>query len=311
LQGYVPENGSGPATHEERLSMLATAATECARVLHAQPDDHDDAVSAVVEVFAAPLGLDASAMGAAIRSARTAAHEHFAAQPTAMVQPVSDSDRQDRLLRGFRQLQEAATSATPTKLLSLALEFLHEHFQASRSFCFVGSQKIYRARIGLGKDATALLPALHFEIQQRPDVFNAVLGSGKVLFVYREYITAPAQVAVAGAVVARCAGKTGYFKVIEGVFAAQQEIYAEGTVTGLRRILVREAARAGLTQPQVEACLADTAAFEAMDVRVGRAAREEGVAGTPTFMVNGVKVRTPPTGEMDLATLDAAIAAAH
>ena len=46
-------------------------------------------------------------------------------------------------------------------------------------------------------------------------------------------------------------------------------------------------------------------------MRVGRAAREEGVTGTPTFMVNGVKVRTPLTGEMDLATLDAAIAAAH
>lgn len=137
------------------------------------------------------------------------------------------------------------------------------------------------------------------------------VDTGKVLFVYREYITAPAQVAVAGAVVARCAGKAGYFTVIDGVFAAQQEIYSDGTVAGLRRILFREGARAGLTQPQVEACLADTAAFAAMDVRVNRARTEEGVEGTPTFKVNGVKVRTPATGEMDLAALDAAIAAAQ
>lgn len=137
------------------------------------------------------------------------------------------------------------------------------------------------------------------------------IDTGKVHFVYREYITAPAQVAVAGAIVARCAGKAGYFTVIDGVFAAQQEIYSDGTVAGMRRILFREAAKAGLSQSQVEACLADTAAFEAMDVRVNRAANEEGVAGTPTFKVNGVKVRTPPTGEMDLATLDAAIAAAQ
>lgn len=137
------------------------------------------------------------------------------------------------------------------------------------------------------------------------------IDTGKVQFVYREYITPPAQVAVAGAVVARCAGKAGYFTVIDGVFAAQREIYSDGTVAGMRRILIREAARAGLTQPQVEACLADTAAFEAMDVRVGRARTEEGVLGTPTFTVNGVKVRTPPTGEMDLATLDAAIVAAQ
>lgn len=183
LQACVPDNGSGPTTREERLSMLATAATECASVLHARPDDHDDAVSEVVDVFAAPLGLEASAMGAAIQSARSAAQEHFAVQPTALVQPVSESDRRDRLLRGFRQLQQAAASATPTGLLSLALDYLHEHFHASRSFCFVGSQKIYRARIGLGNDANALLPALHFEIQHPPDVFNAVLNSGKVLFV--------------------------------------------------------------------------------------------------------------------------------
>jgi protein-disulfide isomerase len=147
------------------------------------------------------------------------------------------------------------------------------------------------------------------------DVFPAFkakyIDTGKVLFVYREYITAPAQVAVAGAVVARCAGKAGYFTVIDGVFAAQQEIYSDGTVAGMRRILFREGARAGLTQPQVEACLADTAAFEAMDVRVNRAKTEEGVVGTPTFKVNGVKVRTPPTGEMDLPALDAAIAAAQ
>lgn len=137
------------------------------------------------------------------------------------------------------------------------------------------------------------------------------VDTGKVLFVYREYITAPAQVAVAGAVVARCAGKAGYFTVIDGVFAAQQEIYSDGTVAGLRRILFREGAGAGLTQPQVEACLADTAGFAAMDVRVNRARTEEGVEGTPTFKVNGVKVRTPATGEMDLAALDAAIAAAQ
>lgn len=137
------------------------------------------------------------------------------------------------------------------------------------------------------------------------------IDTGKVQFVYREFITAPAQVAVAGAVVARCAGKEGYFTVIGGVFAAQSEIYSDGTVAGLRRILFREGARAGLTQPRAEACLADTAAFAAMDARVDRAKTEEGVEGTPTFKVNGVRVRTPPSGSIDLPALDAAIAAAQ
>lgn len=136
------------------------------------------------------------------------------------------------------------------------------------------------------------------------------VDSGKVRFVYREFITAPAQVAVASAIVARCAGKDGYFKVIDGVFAAQQEIYRVGTMAGLRAVLVREGGKAGVSQEKVEACLADQALYDAMDVRVKRGGEEDKVRGTPTFFVNGVEVAPPPGGEMDLATLEAAIKAA-
>lgn len=146
------------------------------------------------------------------------------------------------------------------------------------------------------------------------DVFPAFrkkyIDTGKVQFVYREFITAPPQVAVASAIVARCAGKEGYFKVVEGVFASQAEIYRVGTIAGMRAVLIREGGKAGLTQEKVEACLADQSLYDAMDVRVNRGAEQDKVQGTPTFFVNGVEVAWPVGAEMDLATLDKAIKAA-
>lgn len=144
-----------------------------------------------------------------------------------------------------------------------------------------------------------------------PEFRKKFIDTGKVQFVYREYITAPPQVAVASAVVARCAGKDGYFKVVEGVFASQAEIYKVGTIAGLRDVLKREGVKAGLTEEKVEACLKDQLLYDAMDVRVNRASEEDKVTGTPTFFVNGVRVSPPPgVHDMDLATLEKAILAA-
>ena len=185
LQSRIPENGQGPATHEERLSMLATAATQCARILHDEPEDTQAGVSGVVDRFANSLGLEADAMNAAIRTARTAARQHFDEEPTALVQPVTESERQARLLRGFGDLQEAGKSATPTQMLNLSLEYLHSNFGAKRSFGFLRSprDKSYAARFGLGEGSAALLPALQFSNLAQSDVFNVVLDGGKVLFV--------------------------------------------------------------------------------------------------------------------------------
>jgi len=136
------------------------------------------------------------------------------------------------------------------------------------------------------------------------------IDSGKVLFVYREFITAPAEVAVPATMLARCAGKDRYFQVIDRVFATQKEMYDDGTVGGVHRILKREAATLGIDEAKYAACISDEAAFEALKVRLTRAETDDKIAGTPTFDVNGVRVEPPLGKEMDLATLDAAIAAA-
>ncbi|MFZ4605699.1 MAG: DsbA family protein [Caulobacter sp.] len=136
------------------------------------------------------------------------------------------------------------------------------------------------------------------------------IDTGKVQFVYREFITSPAEIAVPATMLARCAGKDRYFRIIDRVFATQKEMYDDGTVAGVHRILRREAAALGVDGAAYDACMQNETEFEALKARLDRASTEDKVEGTPTFDVNGKRIEAPLGKEMDLATLDAAIAAA-
>ena len=130
------------------------------------------------------------------------------------------------------------------------------------------------------------------------------IDTGKVHYTLREILTPPAQVAAAGFITARCAGKDKYFTVVDAVFRGHDEMVNTGDA---RAVLVAAAKAGGLSEAQFEACLSDTAALDALNARVSRNAKQGEIAGTPTFVFNGVKVKE---GEMTAAELDAAVAAA-
>ena len=129
------------------------------------------------------------------------------------------------------------------------------------------------------------------------------VDTGKVHYVYREYLTDPVPVAAAGALLARCAGKAKYFSVLDDFFHGQAQAYETGDLRGL---ILSVGKNAGMTQAQVEACLEDEAASKALNERV-RLYSMEGVDSTPTFVVNGKKL-ADLDHEVQLADLDAAIA---
>lgn len=143
-----------------------------------------------------------------------------------------------------------------------------------------------------------------------PALKKKYIDTGKVQFVWREFITSPAEIAVPATMLARCAGRDRYFQVVDRVFATQKEMYDDGTVAGVHRILRREAATLGVDSAAYDACMQNETEFEALKARLERASTEDKVEGTPTFDVNGKRVDPPLGREMDLATLDAAIAAA-
>ncbi|ACG76994.1 probable disulfide isomerase [Phenylobacterium zucineum HLK1] len=130
------------------------------------------------------------------------------------------------------------------------------------------------------------------------------IDTGKVHYTFKEFLTPPEQVAAAGFLVARCAGKDKYFTVIDALFRSQQEMFQSGDMRGG---LLRVAQSAGMTEAQFNACIQDEAALKALNDRVEKAIRQDGISATPTFVVNGKKVKE---GDITLAELDAAIAEA-
>ncbi len=130
------------------------------------------------------------------------------------------------------------------------------------------------------------------------------IDTGKVQYTLKEFLTPPNEVAAAGFLISRCAGKDKYFTVLDSIYKNQTEMFQTGDFRG---VLLRIAQSAGMTEAQFNSCVQDEAALKALDVRVTRAVRDDKITGTPTFMVNGKKIAE---GEVSLAQLDAAIAEA-
>jgi protein-disulfide isomerase len=126
------------------------------------------------------------------------------------------------------------------------------------------------------------------------------IDTGKVHYVFREFITSPPELATAGALLARCAGKDKYFTVVDAVFHAQEEIFTTGDI---RTPLLRVAQSAGMNEEQFMACVSDEKALKALNARVEKYAKDAKIEGTPTFFFNGDKY---DKGEMTMVEVDAA-----
>ncbi len=133
-----------------------------------------------------------------------------------------------------------------------------------------------------------------------PEFKRRFIDTGKVRFVLRELLFGDQNVAAAGFLTARCAGKDKYFQVVEGLFAAQPQEAVDGNDLPS---LLKVAGEAGLSQAQVSACLGDHAALAELETRTDGYVHDDHVNGTPTFDVAGKRI----VGEASLADLSAAI----
>jgi protein-disulfide isomerase len=129
------------------------------------------------------------------------------------------------------------------------------------------------------------------------------IDTGRVFFVFREFLTQPVELAAAAFILARCAPKDRYFPIIDAMFRAQADIYASKE---LKSHLLKIGAANGLDEQAVEACETDSRQVDALNARVSRYMSRDGINSTPTFLINGTKLQ----GEQTLAQMDAAIEAA-
>ncbi|MBW8303321.1 MAG: DsbA family protein [Brevundimonas sp.] len=116
---------------------------------------------------------------------------------------------------------------------------------------------------------------------------TAYVDTNKVRYVFREIPTPPREVAIAGFLIARCAGEDKYFDVVHEMLATQEEMQLNPQAT-----LFRIGNGAGLSNERIQQCITDEAGLKAAEDRA-KTALSAGVEGTPTFFVNGVKVITP------------------
>ena len=135
----------------------------------------------------------------------------------------------------------------------------------------------------------------------------AYVDTNKVRYVFREVPTPPAEIAVAGFLVARCAGEDKYFDVVHELLASRQQLVSDPRAT-----LFRVGNGVGLSNEQVQQCVTDEAALAAAEERA-QAALSAGHSSTPTFLVNGTKVISPgsqsgPTMEDLSKAIDAELA---
>lgn len=121
-----------------------------------------------------------------------------------------------------------------------------------------------------------------------PKIKSEYIDSGKIRYIFREF---PLDIkAAAGSMLARYIAKDDagkYFAVIDMLFRQQNEWVVKNTTETLTRI----GKQAGLTQQQVEDCLKDQALLDKIAADQKYAAEVLKVDSTPTFFINGEKIK--------------------
>jgi len=131
------------------------------------------------------------------------------------------------------------------------------------------------------------------------------IDTNKVHYVFREMLvggSAEQQVAAAGFLLSRCAGKDKYFAVNDAIFKDQEQAFEAP-----RETLLDIAKSVGMTEADFNKCINDEKAIQALNDRVDRHNRVDHVNSTPTFVINGKSLEP---GYHTLDEIDAAIKAA-
>jgi protein-disulfide isomerase len=124
----------------------------------------------------------------------------------------------------------------------------------------------------------------HFTKTTFPELKKRYIDTGKVRFIFREFPLD--RLAVAGSLLARCAGEGDkYFAMIELLFDQQEKWVVRQPIPPLMDL----AKQAGFTQTTFDACLADKEMFDKIVKVREQASKEFKVESTPTLFINGNK----------------------
>lgn len=136
----------------------------------------------------------------------------------------------------------------------------------------------------------------NFSNQVFPQLQAEYIDTGKVKFIHREVYFD--RYGLWAAMVARCGGDLRYYGFVKTIYATQREWAASDDPAAVAENLRRMGRTAGLTDDQVNACLADSDMAQALVTAYQERANADQIEGTPTFFINGKKHGNLPWSEM-------------
>jgi protein-disulfide isomerase len=132
-----------------------------------------------------------------------------------------------------------------------------------------------------------------------PDLKKKYIDTGKVRYMLREFPLD--NLAAAAFMLARCSGNDRYYPMVDAMFSTQESWAAPGT--DAKEKLLQIARQAGISKDEFDKCLADKDLFGKI-VKTREIANEKfQVDSTPTFFVNGKRLK----GDHQLKDFDVAL----
>ncbi|GAB1478512.1 DsbA family protein [Paracoccaceae bacterium] len=113
------------------------------------------------------------------------------------------------------------------------------------------------------------------------------VDTGKVRFTLREVYFD--RYGLWAAMMARCGGEMRYFGITDILFSTQSEWAASEDPAAVVANLKKIGRTAGMDDAALDACMKDGATAEALVAHFEKNFTADGVEGTPTFFINGVK----------------------
>lgn len=117
------------------------------------------------------------------------------------------------------------------------------------------------------------------------------IEAGDVRYVFREMLTGQLQLAAAGFMVARCAPEERYFDTLDILFNQQRALFNAMQTGTAQQQLLTIARSVGISESEFRACMQDDTLLHAVRA-ANEQAVEDGVTGTPTFVINGQRLET-------------------
>ena len=147
-----------------------------------------------------------------------------------------------------------------------------------------------------------------FSVQSTEEL-NKIVNDGTVSFEYRPFLVHGIQ-DIPGFLLAQCSGPEVFFPLTEQLYAEQaiwlgklstvteadqqamQKMAPEqiATLLGTKMGLIEFVKSRGISEDQAKSCLSDKAAIDNLIKMTERGTKDDGISGTPSFLLNGAKL---------------------